>query len=34
MYSCQTVTLDDFQAGETYVSLMWKNVEALKKGLQ
>ena len=34
MYSCQTVTADDFQAGETYVSLMRKNVEALKKGLQ
>ncbi len=34
MHSCQTVTLDEFNAGETYVSLMRRNAEALKKGLE
>ena len=32
-YSCQTVTEADFSAGETYVTLMWKNADALEKGL-
>lgn len=32
-YSCQTVTPEDFRAGETYLSLMRRNVEALRKGL-
>ncbi|MGM9619049.1 MAG: metal ABC transporter substrate-binding protein [Oscillospiraceae bacterium] len=32
-YSCQTVSPEDFRAGETYLSLMWRNVEALQKGL-
>lgn len=33
LHSCQTISLDDFEAGETYVSLMRRNAEALKKGL-
>ena len=33
MHSAQTVTQAEFDAGETYVSLMWKNVEALREGL-
>ena len=33
IYSCQTITVDDHRNGETYLSLMWRNVEALKKGL-
>ncbi len=33
LYSCQTVSLDDFEAGESYVSLMRRNIEALRKGL-
>lgn len=33
LHSVQTVSEADFTAGETYVSLMKKNVEALKKGL-
>lgn len=33
LHSIQNVSADEFAAGETYVSLMWKNVEALKKGL-
>lgn len=33
MHSIQTVTQDEFDAGETYVSLMRKNVEALREGL-
>ena len=32
-YSLQTVSATDFAAGETYVSLMRKNVEALREGL-
>ena len=32
-YSCQTVSRADFDRGETYLSLMQKNVEALKEGL-
>ena len=31
--SCQSVSRRDFDAGETYLSLMWKNVDALKEGL-
>lgn len=33
LHSVQTVTQDEFDRGETYVSLMWKNVEAIRKGL-
>lgn len=33
MHSVQTVTQNEFEAGESYVSLMWKNVEAVQKGL-
>lgn len=33
MHSAQTVTREEFDAGETYVSLMWKNVDALREGL-
>ena len=33
MHSAQTVTQDEFDAGETYVSLMRRNVEALEEGL-
>ena len=32
-HSCQTVSRQDFDSGETYLSLMWRNVEALKEGL-
>ena len=32
--SCQTVSRADFNSGETYLSLMRRNVEALKEGLQ
>ena len=34
MHSVQSVTQDEFDAGETYVTLMWKNVEALREGLR
>lgn len=33
MHSCQSVTGEEFEAGETYISLMERNVEALRKGL-
>ena len=33
LHSCQTVSREEFDAGETYLSLMWKNVDALKEGL-
>ena len=33
MHSCQNVTLEEFNRGETYVSLMRANVDALRKGL-
>lgn len=33
LHSLQTVTQDEFAAGESYVSIMWKNVEAVRKGL-
>ena len=29
----EKVTQDEFSAGESYVSIMWKNVEAIRKGL-
>lgn len=32
-HSCQTVSRQEFDSGETYLSLMWRNVEALKEGL-
>lgn len=32
-YSCQNISRDDFFAGETYLSLMYKNVESLKEAL-
>ncbi|MBE5807807.1 MAG: zinc ABC transporter substrate-binding protein [Clostridiales bacterium] len=31
--SMQTVSLDDFEAGETYVSIMQRNLEAIERGL-
>ncbi len=33
LYSCQSVTLDDFENGETYLSLMEKNYTNLKAAL-
>ncbi len=33
LYSCHTVTQQDFENGETYISLMTKNLTALKKAL-
>ncbi|MCR4772272.1 MAG: metal ABC transporter substrate-binding protein [Oscillospiraceae bacterium] len=33
LYSCHTVSRDDFDAGETYISLMKKNLEALGEAL-
>jgi len=33
LHSLQTVTQDEFDAGETYVSIMRKNADALQKGL-
>ena len=32
-HSCHNVTKSEFDAGETYVSLMTKNLDALRKGL-
>lgn len=34
LHSIQNVSADEFAAGETYVSIMQKNVEALRKGLE
>ena len=34
LHSMQTVTQDEFQAGESYVSLMGRNLEALQRGLE
>lgn len=34
LHSMQTVSQDEFEAGETYVSLMQKNVKALREGLR
>ncbi len=33
LHSCQTVSRQEFDRGETYLSLMWRNVDALKEGL-
>ena len=33
LHSMQTVTQDEFDAGETYVSIMTRNLEAVRKGL-
>ncbi|MBQ4089916.1 MAG: zinc ABC transporter substrate-binding protein [Clostridia bacterium] len=33
LHSIQNVSADEFEAGETYVSIMQKNIEALRKGL-
>ena len=33
MHSCQSVTGEEFEAGETYVSLMTRNLGALREGL-
>lgn len=33
MYSCHTITKNEFENGETYVSLMKKNITALKEAL-
>ena len=33
LYSMQTVSRADFDAGETYLTLMERNYEALRKGL-
>ena len=33
LHSVQTVRQSEFDAGETYVSLMWKNLAAIEKGL-
>jgi len=34
LHSMQTVTQDEFDAGETYVSIMTRNLEAVRKGLE
>lgn len=34
LHSCQTVSRQELADGETYLSLMWKNVEALREGLR
>ena len=31
--SCQSITREDFENGETYLSLMWRNYETIQKGL-
>ena len=33
IHSCQTVSRQEFDRGESYLSLMWNNVDALKEGL-
>ncbi|MBQ8974033.1 MAG: zinc ABC transporter substrate-binding protein [Clostridia bacterium] len=33
LHSMQTITLDEFEAGDTYVSIMNRNLEAIWKGL-
>ncbi len=33
LYSCHTITADDFNNGETYISLMMRNYEALNKAV-
>ncbi len=32
-HTCQSITRQDFEAGETYLSLMRRNIEVLKEGL-
>lgn len=32
-HSCHTVSLADMEAGENYLSLMWKNVESIREAL-
>ena len=32
-YACHNLSRDDFEAGENYLSLMWKNVSSLKEAL-
>lgn len=32
-HSCQTVSRQELEDGETYLSLMWKNVDVLREGL-
>ena len=34
LHTVHSVTKDDFKAGETWVSLMKRNVETLKKGMR
>lgn len=34
LHSCHNLTMEEMKSGATYLSLMTKNVEALKKGLQ
>ena len=34
LHSLQTVTQAEFDAGETYASIMWKNVDAVREGLK
>lgn len=33
LYSCHTVSSDDFESGETYISLMYRNLDTLKKAI-
>lgn len=33
LYSCHVISLDDFENGETYISLMRKNLEAINEAL-
>ena len=33
LYSCHIISADDFENGETYLSLMRKNLEVIKKAL-
>jgi len=34
MYSCDNIPADSFADGETYISLMTKNLEVLKEALK
>ncbi len=33
-YSCHNLTAEQFERGETYLSMMWQNVETLKEALE
>ncbi len=33
-HSCHNITRDEFESGETYLSLMWGNVDVLREALQ